>query len=183
MSFKTILADPPWPYRSPGPVGGEKGQQQVNARSKYPLMSLAEIKSLPVAAVADDNAHLYLWATNSFMVEAHDVARAWGFEPKTILTWVKVQKDDPSRPSMRTGHYYRGATEHILFCVRGQLKLAGPCQPTAFLLPRLPHSVKPDFFYDMIEQQSPAPRLEMFARRERAGWDRWGNEVESTVTV
>jgi N6-adenosine-specific RNA methylase IME4 len=178
--FKTILADPPWPYHSNfvEKIGDEF---RTTVRPQYPLMTIEDIKALPVAALADDNAHRYLWTTNSFMIEAHEVARAWGFEPKTILTWVKIKAD--STPSMSVGYWYRSATEHILFCVRGQLKLAGPCQPTAFLLPRLPHSVKPDFFYDLIEEQNPAPRLEMFARRDGAGWDRWGNEVESTVDI
>ena len=83
---------------------------------------------------------------------------------------------------MKTGYYFRSATEHLLFAVRGILRLAGPCRPTAYLLPRQPHSVKPDFFYDLIEEQSPGPCLELFARRPRAGWSQWGNQIESTFT-
>lgn len=141
------------------------------------------LKSLPVASRMAKNAHLYLWTTNSFMVQAHDLARSWGFVPKTILTWGKVFKDDSSRPSMKTGYYYRSATEHIVFAVRGSLRLAGSCDPTLFLLPRDKHSKKPDFFYDLIEKHSPGPYLELFARRPRKGWDYWGNEVESTISL
>ena len=83
---------------------------------------------------------------------------------------------------MKAGYYYRGATEHLLFAVRGSLRLAGPCRPTAYLLPRVAHSVKPDCFYDLIEEQSPGPYLELFARRPRAAWDQWGNQINSTVT-
>ena len=101
--FGTILADPAWPYRSPRAVVGNGGRGNQDGRAKdiiqvdvgahYPVMTLEEIKRLPVKDIAADAAHLYLWTTNAFMVEAHEVARAWGFEPKTILTWVKVKHD------------------------------------------------------------------------------------------
>lgn len=187
------MADPPWPYNSPRAIVGNGGRGaqdgkaaeiiQADVLQHYNIMTLDEIKQLPVASLAADAAHLYLWTTNSFMVEAHEVARAWGFQPKTILTWVKTHHDKPCRPSMKTGYWYRSATEHIVFAVRGKLRLSGPATPTAFLLPRLPHSVKPDFFYDLIEAQSPGPYLELFARRARSAWDIWGNEVSSTVTL
>jgi len=190
--FSTILADPAWPYRSPRAIVGNGGRGnpnglakdivQVDASAHYPLMTLEEIKGLPVKEVAADAAHLYLWTTNAFMVEAHGVARAWGFEPKTILTWVKLKLDRPE-VSMKTGHWYRSATEHIVFGVRGSQRFLGPAVPTAYLLPRLPHSVKPDFFYKLIEEQSPGPYLELFARRLRPGWAWWGNEIESTIQL
>jgi len=81
-------------------------------------MTLEEIKRLRVNDIAAADAHLYLWTTNAFMVESHEVARAWGFTPKTILTWVKV-KHDRAEVSMRAGYWYRSATEHIVFGVRG----------------------------------------------------------------
>lgn len=148
-------------------------------------MTMDELKAMPVRDAAAENAHLYLWTTNSFVVEAHELARAWGFEPKTMLTWVKM-KDD-GQPSMKTGYYFRGATEHCLFCVRGSLRLQGEAMPTALLYRRLPHSVKPGRFMDMVEEQSPPPRLEIFARSggplfpKRDGWDTWGNELPNDV--
>lgn len=130
--------------------------------------------------VADEKAHLYLWTTNSFMVEAHTLARDWGFVPKTILTWCKVKAD--GTPSMKTGFYYRGATEHCLFCVRGSLRLNGPASPTCFFTTkRTPHSVKPDEFYAIVEAQSPSPRLDVFARVQREGWDAWGDQAPNRV--
>src|SRR5262249_14932574 len=87
-TFGAILADRAWPYRSPRAVvgNGGRGNQsghakdiiQVDASAHYPLMTLEEIKALPVKEVAADAAHLYLWTTNAFMEEAHDVVRAWG---------------------------------------------------------------------------------------------------------
>ena len=140
-------------------------------------MSIDQLKALPIKACIEPKAHLYLWTTNSFLVEAHEIARAWGFMPKTLLTWVKIKDAVRQEPSMKTGFYCRSATEHILFAVRGKLRLSGPLRPTAYLLPRLPHSVKPPFFYYLIEEQSPGPYLELFARRSRPHWDSWGNQV------
>ena len=92
-----------------------------------------------------------------------------------MLTWVKM-KDD-GQPSMKTGYYFRGATEHCLFCVRGRCDCKALAMPTV-LYRRLPHSVKPGRFMDMVEEHfRPAPRLEIFARsggpllRKRDGWD------------
>ncbi len=183
--YTTVVADPPWRYKEPGQfVKPRSPLNCASAAARYPTMGLAEICELPVYRLLADNAHLYLWTTNSFMREAYDVAAAWGFRPKTILTWVKTCKGgEPRRPSMRMGYYYRSATEHVLFCVRGSLRLTGPAAPTAFHFPRLAHSVKPDGFLDMVEAQSPGPYLEMFARRTRPGWDAFGNEIGAATIV
>jgi N6-adenosine-specific RNA methylase IME4 len=174
--YGTILADPAWPYKRPRAIG------PVNVLNHYPTMPLHEIMLLPVEDLVADQAHLYLWATNAFLCEAHDVSYCWGFEPVNVLTWVKIRQEG-CHPSMKAGLWYRSATEHIVFGVRGKLRLAGPAAPTAYLLPREAHSRKPDFFYDLIERQSPGPYLELFARRSRPGWDRWGEEVDSTIAI
>jgi N6-adenosine-specific RNA methylase IME4 len=138
---------------------------------------------MPVADLAESDAHLYLWTTNAFMEEAHHLARAWGFSVKTICTWGKVHHCNHLRPSMKTGFYYRGATEHWLFCVRGSLRLNGTW-PTLFLWPRIgAHSQKPEAFYDLVEQASPGPYVELFSRRHRMGWDVWGDESANTATL
>jgi N6-adenosine-specific RNA methylase IME4 len=188
--YRTIVADPPWDYDggdalpfAPGlKVSGEQ-QQSVGPRDSYGRMATADL--LAFRPPAEDNAHLYLWTTNSFMVEAHEIARAWGFKPKTILTWTKTHHGDRGRVSMKTGYYFRGATEHCVFGVRGSLKLtARHGLPTGYLWPRLPHSVKPDAFYDLVGEASPGPYLEMFARRARLGdWDYWGDESLGTAAM
>lgn len=182
--YRTIVADPPWPYASPGdhlraskshrPNSWDSAANTASSVKRYGAMSMDEI--LALRPPADQNAHLYLWTTNGFMDEAHDVARAWGFKPKTILTYGKVTPE--GKPSGRAGYYFRGATEHVLFCVRGSLPLqTKDALPTLWLWPRLPHSVKPDAFFDLVEQASPGPYLEMFSRRARLGWDTWGDEA------
>lgn len=189
-SYRTIVADPPWLYDGskggsfviPKPIEeAQLGHRGVESMG-YSGMPTADL--LALRPPAEDDAHLYLWTTNAFLVEAHEIAEAWGFKQKTCLTWVKVHHDDHARVSMKTGYYYRGATEHCLFCVRGSLALQTNIGlPTAYLWPRLPHSVKPDAFYDLVEQASPGPYLELFARRARFGWDYWGDESLGTAEL
>lgn len=160
---------------------GDRGVETMG----YQTMSLDELEAMRVQDVVERDAHLYLWTTNAFMVEAHSLARAWGFKPKTILTWVKVQREDPLRPSMRVGYHFRGATEHVIFGVRGSLRLlTREGLPTAYLWPReSQHSRKPEAFYDLVEQASPGPYLELFSRRNRLGWDTWGDEAFNQVEI
>jgi N6-adenosine-specific RNA methylase IME4 len=54
---------------------------------------------------------------------------------------------------------------------------------TWFQWPRGAHSAKPEAFLDLVEQVSPGPYLEMFARRARFGWDYWGDESLGTAKM
>jgi len=185
--YVTIVADPPWPYKTPGggplqaspthrPNSWDNPLTGSGSVKRYGSMTMDELAAMSVEKMAADNAHLYLWTTNGFIEQAHGLARDWGFAVKTVLTWTKVKPD--GTVSMKTGYYFRGATEHVLFCVRGSLKLqTTEAFPTGFLWPRTPHSVKPESFFDLVEKVSPGPYLEIFARRRRLGWDAWGDGV------
>jgi len=184
--YATFVVDPPWPYNIRGPASSKEHRPNshgaaTSSRERYGAMTIEELKNMRIEDHATENAHMYLWATNSFLVEAHELMEAWGFAYKTTITWGKVKAD--GTPSMKTGFYFRGATEHCLFGVRGKLKLAGPAEPTLILTKRLPHSVKPSEFYEMVERQSPSPRLDVFSRCDRDGWDAFGNEVDSDVEL
>lgn len=168
--YATIVADPPWPYDNTGSRGA--------AADHYETMTLEQIAALhvhgrPVVGLAlEAGAHLYLWVPSAFLAEGHGaaVARAWGFEPKCVLTWVKLQ--------VGIGNWFRSATEHVLFCVRGNLPLATEdAIPTWFQADRRDHSEKPEEFFALVERASPTPRLELFARKPRDGWEVWGDEL------
>lgn len=171
MKYRTIVADPPWPkpfnHGATYPSGSE---------AHYRSASVDDIASLPVAEWADEQAHLYLWVLNCNAPDGWKVARAWGFEPQTMLTWCKTQ------PGI--GQRFRNNTEHALFCTRGK-PLPRLVVPTAtwFRWARTRHSAKPEAFIDLVEQVSPGPYLEMFARRARLGWDYWGDESLGTAEV
>lgn len=192
--WRTIVVDPPWEYRQrwlqagKGNAlthdglagifkhGGAKGNARAGIRgaaAKYGCMTMRDIYALPVGEWAEDDAHLWLWTTNHFMVEAHRCMKDWGFSYKTMMTWVK--------PQIGMGMYLRNTTEHVLFGVKGRLKLSRRDVRTDLTAPRGPHSVKPDAFYDLVETLSPAPRIDVFARRQRMGWDVAGNEVYSAI--
>lgn len=174
--YRTLVADPPWRYNSK--LEGLRGA------TDYPTMTQSELLTMPVGLWADDNAHLYLWTTDAFLVEAHQLARAWGFEPKNLITWVKgKERTDVHReivgiaPTIGVGFYYRHATEHVLFCVRGSMPVINHDQPNVFFAPRGSHSEKPAAFYDIVERMSVGPYLDVFARKQRFNWETFGNEA------
>lgn len=167
--YQTIYADPPWMERGGGKI-------KRGADRHYPLMKTRDIRNLPVDHIAAPNAHLYLWVTNNFLIQGISVLEAWGFDYKTMITWVKLGR-------FGLGQYYRGRTEHCLFGTRGSLpyrqtpggkRIQGQ---TVIHADRQQHSRKPDQMRDWIEVVSHAPRIELFAREQFAGWDSWGNQL------
>lgn len=172
--FSTILADPPWRFAN---RTGKVAPEHQRLR-RYPTMSFQEIEELPVARIAKDRAHLYLWVPNALLLEGLRVMERWGFTYKTNLVWYKIRKD--GGPDGRgVGFYYRNVTELCLFGVRGGLRTGDPGRTQVNIIPtrKREHSRKPDEMYDIIEACSPAPRIELFARNVRPGWTCWGNEV------
>jgi N6-adenosine-specific RNA methylase IME4 len=125
-----------------------------------------------------DNAHLYLWTTNTFVAEAWRVAEKWGFEPKTLITWVKT-KNDGTGLRIGMGRSFRNCTEQVVVATRGRLSFLRHDVPNVIFAPREAHSRKPALFYDVVESMSPGPYLELFARPPlRAGWAAWGLEAK-----
>lgn len=159
--FPTIVADPPWQY--------EDSTVRGAAERHYKVLSIDDIGLLPVGERAADSAHLYLWVTNPMLPDVWDVIESWGFEYKTLLTWVK--------PQIGTGRYFRGATEHVAFCTRGNLPLRDRGLRNWFEADRTVHSKKPEQFYALVERASHGPYLELFARDQREGWESWGDEL------
>lgn len=174
-SFGTILADPPWRFSN------RTGKMVPEHRrlSRYSTMTLEEIMDLPVAELALPKSHLYLWVPNALVLEGLEVMRRWGFTYKTNLVWYKVRRD--GGPDGRgVGFYFRNVTELVLFGTRGNLRTLAPGRRQVNVLTsrKREHSRKPDQLYDIIEDCSPGPYLELFARHPRVGWKQWGNEVE-----
>ena len=198
--YRTIVADPPWRY---GKFNGfSSGRSTTSAAAKrsatgdvalagdtkglpYKAMSVDEICDLPVEGLADDDAHLYLWTTQRYIWEAPRVVKAWGFAPACLLTWCKPVGGNA------LGGAFTPTTEFVVFARRGKLSPLERWRSTWFQAsrPYYPggggpiHSAKPEAFLDIVEQVSPAPRLEMFARRARFGWDYWGNESLGTAQM
>lgn len=177
MSYRCVMADPPWKPNLGGAWAAvaDKGRPQ----RFYRTMDLEAIKRFDVPAARQS--HLYLWCLAQHADWGYEVARAWGFEPVIMLTWRK--------PGLGVGRF-RCNTEHLLLARRGSRHgnpfgnggrvsqaLAGTC----FDWPRGRHSEKPDEAYALAERLSPGPRLELFARRRRSGWDAQGDELPKEV--
>ena len=172
--FGTILADPPWRFLNrTGKMAPEHKRLM-----RYPTMALEEIIGLPIAEVAAEKSHLYLWVPNALIAEGLEVMKKWGFTYKSNIVWHKVRKD--GGPDGRgVGFYFRNVTELVLFGVRGGMRTLGPgrSQVNIIISRKEEHSKKPNELYEIIESCSPGPYLELFARLERPGWTQWGNEI------
>lgn len=163
--FRTIVADPPWCKNQ----GGNWGAVQ-----HYDLMSLERIKQMPIADLAHDNAHLWLWVTNSNIDEGLEVIKAWGFTYRSMFHWIK--------PRMGMGHYLRNASETCLFATRGKAPVKYKSQLNwQICYPTPNHSEKPRGFISIVERVSHQPYCELFCRKRPASrekWWCWGNETE-----
>lgn len=190
--YNVIYADPPWQTKAGRPFGAYKvvdGKQVHNYSSNksrelsYPTMSIEEIAALNVSDLTFNNAHLYLWVTNQYLLQAETVIKAWGFKYSTALVWCKK----PMGGGL--GGTFRITTEFLLFATKGKLQSNRNVIGTWFEVKRqyvngFPcHSKKPDFFYALIESVSPGNKLELFARQQRDGWDVFGNEVENSIVL
>lgn len=188
--YQTIYADPPWDESGGGKICR-------GAQGHYGLMKQKDLLALSsqVKRVTAPAAHLYLWVTNTFLEDGLELARGWGFEYKTTITWVKDGK-----PGI--GQYFRGQSEQCIFAVKGVLpykilrdangvpilsdkgkeqRLQGR---TAFTAPRMEHSAKPLEMRTMIEKVSYGPRLELFGRLNvPMDWDAIGLELEDSTDL
>ena len=182
-AFRCIVADPPWKLemgdsRTPGKDPSNPFNFVENRAIKplqYPTMTVEEICALKIPAA--DDAHCYIWTINRYIEQTYAVARAWGFEPSTMLYWLKQPK------GVGFGGAFVPCVEPILFCRRGSLAPKQRCERNWWGWPRGEHSAKPEAFQTVVESVSPGPYLELFARRKRPGWASWGNEIACDVEM
>jgi N6-adenosine-specific RNA methylase IME4 len=168
--YQCLLIDPPWPQR----LAGKYQKNQRPGTMPYPTMTVADIAALPVASLAANGAHLWLWTTNQFIEDGFRLISQWGF---TYLAPIHAIK--PSG----FGNYFSHRTQTLLFAYKDRCYF-----PQARYLPNIihvgnprRHSEKWQETFEYIESVSPGPRLELFARAKRDGWHAWGNEVESDL--
>jgi len=162
--FRVIVADPPWAYTK------REGDASHRGDLPYPPMTTDAICALDVASIAHEDSILWLWTTNAFMRDAYRVLDAWGFQEKTILTWVKDR--------IGLGDWLRGQTEHCILAVRGKPTVTLTNQTTRLDGPVREHSRKPEEFYALVDALCPGSKVEMFCRTPRPGWAKWGAETE-----
>lgn len=180
--YSTIVIDPPWRYRETKGIV-TRGHRGGSAEEHYTTLSNTEIAAFPVGDLAAKDAHCYLWVTVPRLfgdryrreIAPIDILQGWGFEFKTMLTWVK-------EGALGMGFWFRGETEHILFGVRGNAPIPAERRRTNVLhAPRGRHSEKPGSFISLVESVSPGPYVELFARQPCLGWDSWGFGYEGAA--
>lgn len=196
-SYSVIMADPPWAYHNYGYAKTKDGRTAARGvRKEYHTMSDAEILDMPVSALADHNAALFLWATWPRLPLAVEAITAWGFEYYTIgFVWVKVSRGG-EKLHWGMGRATRANTEPCLLARKGAgLKrvsagvhsvLDGPVAVVdgaeydhSLISPVTRHSAKPPEARDrIVELYGDVPRLELFARERTPGWDVFGDEIE-----
>ncbi|WP_246688204.1 MT-A70 family methyltransferase [Methylobacterium sp. WL120] len=161
--FRTLVIDPPWSEDNISASGGHD----------YALMSFEDIAKLPVQDWAEENCHLWLWITNNIVPLASSLIATWGFEHKTMHTWVKETGDlTRNDPKIGLGRDFRNSTEHVLFARRGTREAlprreATLSIPTHHRWPVGKNSEKPEAFYDLVRACSYPPYGEAFQRLER----------------
>jgi N6-adenosine-specific RNA methylase IME4 len=161
--YQVIYADPPWMYENSG--------FSESAESQYPTMPLVDICKIPVFEMSENTSVLFIWATNPLLQEGLAVLKAWGFEYKTNIAWVK----DRGRGK---GWFLKSRHELLLIGTRKQTPHPAIRPDSAQEFDRgNVHSRKPFEFYELIESMYPeGNKIELFARNSRPGWASWGNE-------
>ena len=147
-------------------------------------MGIDELCALPVADLAAPDSALFLWATFPQLPEALRLIRAWGFTFKTVaFVWLKLNKKSPTW-FYGLGYWTRGNAEICLLAKRGKPKRRSAGVHQFIISPVEEHSKKPDVTRDkIIELAGDLPRVELFARQKATGWDVWGNEVDSDLSL
>ena len=167
--YRALVVDPPWQYRNKNTGGSMKS----GASAKYPTMSLEEICALPVPNICERDAVLFLWGTTPLAEYPFEVMKAWKFKYKTKIYWHKTG-------NLGLGNWFRGQVEECLVCVRGDVKAFHLQKPNFIQSKAREHSRKPEEFFQLIGPavENINPKIELFARERRTGWDCWGYGVQ-----
>lgn len=183
MTYATICADPPWDYGNKtwaSITHGGKGPR-IEKDMPYSTMGLAAIKALPVASLATKDCRLFMWTTNRHLPVSFSVIEAWGFTYAQTIIWRKTGNPSPfAGGGVAPVHH-----EFLLVARKGSPEVAGTFPSSVVDAPAavFGHSVKPECFLDYVERVSPGPYVELFARRQRFGWDTWGDQSLGTAEM
>lgn len=176
--YSVILADPPWAWGKT-PLVNRGAARTVE--KEYPTMQPAEIKALPIGALAEPQCALFLWATSPKLPLAIEVMTAWGFQYKTVaFVWVKRNRLAPTWFT-GMGFYTRQNAEFVLLGTRGSPSLPR-CDKGVHQIVDDPidiHSRKPGEIRHRVDRLFGGEKIELFARERVPGWDAWGLEAPS----
>ena len=163
--YDIIVVDPPWEMKKI-----ERNCRPNQTGFDYSTLTARQIARMKISSIAAENSSLFLWTTQKYLPLAFGIIASWGFRYHLCLTW------DKGNGMCMAGFHRR--TEFALFGYRGNLEMfpRRKAIPAVFTAKSPFHSAKPDEFYDLVTPMG-ASRIDIFARKERPGWDVWGNEV------
>jgi len=169
--YNIIYADPPWTFKTWSKKGGIKSP-------KYEVMTINDIKKLPIDNIADKDCVLFIWVTYPLLKEGLDTIKQWNFHYKTCgFSWIKKNKKTDSL-FWGLGYWTRANNEICLLATKGKPKRISKSVHQVVIDKIREHSRKPDCTRDrIVELCGNLPRIELFAREKTEGWDVWGNEV------
>jgi len=170
-SVHCFYGDPPWSRHQKGRLG---------AIQHYDLMTLDQIKQMPIKYLAADDSIIFLWVTPGLMKEGIEVIESWGFRYVDEMVWDKYY--------LGLGLRVRHTHEPLLIGIKGKPPTLCKNQPSLVRAVRQDHSHKPEEFFPIIERMAEPPYLELFARRQpttcdRNNWMVWGNEIKSDIYI
>lgn len=179
--YSIIYADPPWKYNS---RANHKTKFRGGACGHYDLMSMEEIKALPIRELANENCALFLWVTFPYLKEQIQLFDYWDFNYKTLgFSWIKTNKKN-GKPCFGVGYYSKSNCEVCLLGIKGKMKPVSNKVSSVVIAERREHSRKPDQVREkIVELFGDIPRIELFARQKYDGWDSWGNEVKNDINL
>ena len=188
--FKTVVVDPPWDvtwYSNTLTLESrdQLRQKQLSERKglglkrmpgyvqmPYPTMSLDEIKALPIPEVLEPDGLVFLWTTMKMLPHAFGVLEAWLVEYDYTMTWHKSRGPKPLNKPMYNAEFVLVGKQGRPHYLEEKMLFTS----NSWSSPRV-HSHKPEGFYDLLRRVTPEPRMDVFARRQIAGFTPWGDEV------
>lgn len=178
--YQIIYADPAWRFSqgiNPRKTFKNKVKEELNLH--YNTMSDNEIINLNVNSLADNQCILFLWTTDAHLEVALKAINNWGFKYKTVaFVWNKKRKF--------MGKWTLKQCEICLLATKGTAhKLLKSFKVNSYIeVEKTKHSKKPDEIRSrIIEMFGDIPRIELFAREQKDGFDVWGNEVENSIDL
>lgn len=175
--YKVLLLDAPWKYNS---RANHKTRFRGGAYGHYPLMSMDEIKKLPIDQLGEDNSALFMWCTFPYLDDQIKLFEHWGYRYRTVaFTWIKTNIKN-EKPFFGVGYYTKSNAEVCLLGIRGKMKPISNSVSSVIISPRREHSRKPDEARErIVELFGDVKRIELFARPPLIdGWDTLGNAID-----
>lgn len=164
--YETIVIDPPWEMQK---IGRDVRPNQV--AFEYPTMSESELADFDVPSLSADDANLFCWTTHKHLPMALRLVERWGYRYVCTMVWHKPGGFQPiGLPQYNC--------EFIVYARRGSPSFVDTKSfNCCFSAMRREHSRKPDEFYGTIRRVTAGPRIDVFSRESREGFDAFGDEA------